>query len=247
MNDKKLNQELTDWADRQQAAIPPPDDEWVSNLVSQLDNPLPENEAPPVLHMQRQLRRTRLALAAAVAAVIGLAALLLLPGNTPESPPLASQPPSGLSADDLSELRLVAEEAEQLFPEGIRWISKVNGQISMGVANTRRLHDDATRLAVSYQIRSRGDGQQWATIGRHEIITYADEPVLLEGQIPFELWCHMVTEQRAALSLSAFIEADGTTFELTHDTVQTLGESEVVHRQQVDGKDYEIIQTVYAI
>jgi len=232
-----LTARLRDWAARREAEYTPPVDEVVAAT-------LPRLQPPATPHpYARQVRYLRLALAASLALLL-TATVLLWPERA--APPLASQPTQpGISAAELAELGTAVREMQRVFPEGIRWLAKIDGQMVVKAGAPQRIGGAASdrALLVRYQVLHQRPDQSWQIASTHDLITYADEPVGSPEDDSLYLWCHL------ASPTLALIESDLTVDGLAvhHVGPQALSTTHVVLDRRAGGRRVRVMQTITGI
>jgi len=244
---KDIDRFVKDWARR----LPTPDEKSDARLVADTMRAIKSQPASAqIATIHRHLVQMRLALFA-VAALVLLVCGTLLYQTLDEAPallPVASAY-QGLGADDLAEMRQVVAELDILFPEGWRWISKVNGNLSFEPGANRHIAAKGAvdrRLIVSYQILKQDDAGRWSPAGRHDIITSHDEPVDgAEGKT--SVWCHLTGDVMVVVRADLSVRSGDAALPVKANLIQRLGETSEVVSRKIGGVSYRVLQSVHQI
>ncbi len=154
---------------------------------------------------------------------------------------------AGLSRADLAEIKQVVSEIDRLFPEGVRWISKVNGKLSFQPAAQRRIttaEQPDRRLLISYTVLRQTGAGHWEQISRHDIVTYAGEPVELAGEQKTTIWCHLTTDAQAVVWTDMELHADQHVLQIQDESIQAVGEPTVALMKTIGNVNYKVARTV---
>ncbi len=237
-----IDKQIKDWGERTQ---PPPLEsrrkqqilEALANTPDQQNN---ETAVSPV-------RKFPVPLAWAAALIlVGVTIGVLLtraPNGTP--PPPTGDPVSGLSQTDLDEIRVVAAEIDRLFPEGVQWISKVNGKVTFEPRNKRRISTgEDKQVLISYAVLKQTDTGKWQQLSRHDIVTYANEPVEITAGDDVRIWCHLTDDGHAMIDAQINLKVARDELQLDQEHLQKIGEPVVLTEADAD---YRIVQSVHLL
>ncbi len=235
-----LDRQLEEWGERKN---PPPTDEGAikKNVMAQLSKPAPQQIT--------KKSPTPLIFRIAAAAALLIAGILIgVKWSKPKPPQVVVNPPAslpGLSEKDLGDLTVVAQNIEEHFPEGVQWISKINGKMVIEFGNQRRIDGDE-RLVITYAIQKQGKDGKWANVARHDLITWSNEPVELKDNKSI-VWCHMLPDKKATVETDLMLNAGEQTLHVTANTLQAIDTPTKVMESRIGDELYRVVQTVYSI
>ncbi len=236
-----LDHDLKDWGARTRPE-PADRDALKSSIMDGVRQARPEAPQPKPFP-------TRLIVQAAAAVIlVGFGVVIGLRMQDPSTPNIKPDPGlAGLSKADLDELRTVADELDRLFPEGLRWIAKSNGNVSFQPAEIRRVNESSDRrVLLVYNVLEQQTDGSWKRVARQDIITWSNEPVELEKS-KSTLWCHVTDDKHVAINLDLQLDAAGESLRITDDTIQEIGSQLTVLEEDLGNRKVKVVQTAYQI
>lgn len=252
-----IDERLKKWGQHQDATVRHDNDTAVQTCMAQI-RALPKAEGVPH-NLRLQLVWMRVAVAASLCIIAVLAAVLirltdrhhtLLSQNVTVSSHTGTMVHRGMHSDDLQEVRVFVAEVDYLFPEGLRWVSRINGELSMETGMGLRVavgDMPEPRVLIRYTVQAMQENGQWEPVGQHDVVTYADEPVVIGDRDTHQLWCHVTSDRRAAVSASLSLNTRHGVLALSAENLQTIGTTEIVQHDELNGQRYRVAQSVFSI
>lgn len=210
MDDKKLDQILQEWNDRVEPSFNDFTDLKGRILDEISELPEPEKEIKTF-----SVPRKYVYFIAAVAAIFTICGVIFYwTGMDSRVKSTSPDDLAALSAKDVAEIKVVAKKIRDLFPEGVRWISKINNKIEIKTGKPFPSDANKERILIRYVVlKKQTDG--WKKIHLAEIITSPGESINLTGcDNSGYVWTHQLEGDLYALDSRLKIRANGKTLEL---------------------------------
>ena len=159
---------------------------------------------------------------------------------------VASNSINVLSLEELKELKTVANEVKRLFPEGVRWISKVGDKLEIKTSTSESLNQEFDQIAICYVVMEKMD-HGWERVHLTNIITRTGEPIELQGETRGHIWTSNMGDKVYALDSQLQFNIKGATMNINFSSGITEQENYEVKDLQIQGKQYKIFQTIIKV
>ena len=150
---------------------------------------------------------------------------------------------AALSMDDLYELKKVSEEVNNLFPEGVRWISKDGDKLEI---KTGASDLDSSQIAIRYVVLEKMDSG-WEQIHMTDIITRTGEAVELVGKTKGHVWVHDAGQGVFALDSELEFHLNGGIAKINFSSGLEKSKSQEVKFIKLNGREYKIYQAILEV
>ncbi len=150
---------------------------------------------------------------------------------------------ASLSMDDLYELKKVSQEVNDLFPEGVRWISKDGDKLEI---KTGESDFDSSQIAIRYVVLEKIDSG-WKQIHMTDIITRTGETVELAGKTKGHVWAHDAGEGVFALDSELEFNLHGEVAKINFSSGLEKSKSHEVKVIKLNGREYKIYQAILEV
>ncbi len=242
MKDKDIDKLLKEW-DRQSAHGVKSGEDLKKNVLAKIKAGV-DVEEKPVLQFKPALK---IAFGAAAALVVAVAVFLAVPENGSGNSQLTEKGPEALCAEDLAELRIVVNEIQHLFPEGIRWISKVNDKLEIETAAGDKFKPSPEKMLIRYVVMKK-DNDRWRKVHHADIVTSAGESIrLVTENTNGYIWTYQADKDVFAVDSKLKLKLNGNTFDISYSGGLETRTVETVKTLKSNGETFRILQTVLRI
>jgi hypothetical protein len=184
----------------------------------------------------------RLPIRTLVAACVFLVAyLFFIPkGNTEVS----AEQVATISLKDIQELRIVVDEINSLFPEGVSWIAKDGDKLEIKTPEIKL--ESKNQIAIRYVVLVK-KGSTWKHVHMTDIVTSPGEMIELAGTTKGHIWTHEVDSGVLALdsNLEFMIDKEKTRVNFSSGVEEGVGTE--VKSLSINGEQYKIFQLVLKV
>ena len=257
MNNEELDRALKEWAVANKPASENTDD-LIRRITLEARRVTYENRFSDAWSEPVTIwRKLSYASLGAVFAILVCAVFLRMPlGPSTQTAGKETSPAgmAGISAEQLQSNSKLFSEMKRMFPDGLRWIAQSDGEVGLGIEETRQDNTAAksSPMMVKVTVLSRKTGETvWHQAWNADLILHGQDMVeivpdrkLADNKL--SLWVYPLDDGKLAVDSSISLRLP-VTIASRLNAVVTPGEPTEMASLLLDGVEYRIFQTVEII